>query len=66
MSKCPTPEKHRHATKRAAITALQALERDKGIDLGLGVYRCPCAAWHVGHRRKESAFARRMRKAMSR
>lgn len=54
MKSCPTPQKHRHRDRAAAVKARDALERDQGIDLGLEPYRCPCAAWHLGHKRKRA------------
>lgn len=54
MSACPTPEKHRHRSRIGAVKARDALERDKGIDLALEPYRCPCGAWHLGHKRKKT------------
>jgi hypothetical protein len=67
---CPHPEKHRHASFRAALKARDELESDKGIDLGLRPYRCD-DHWHLGHKSKPTAerwlagMARR-RKAASR
>lgn len=60
---CPHPEKHAHRSFRAALKARDSLEAADGIDLGLRPYRCPCGAWHLGHKHKTPPwFGRRKAK----
>lgn len=49
--KCPTPQKNRHATKAAALKALDALAASKPLGPDWNVYKCVCGVWHIGHRR---------------
>lgn len=48
---CPTPKKHRHANKAAALTALQRPSETKPLGPDWNVYRCVCGVWHIGHKR---------------
>lgn len=48
---CPTPKKHRHASKQAALKALEVLGEAKPLGPDWNVYKCVCGVWHIGHRR---------------
>lgn len=48
---CPTPKKHHHATKGAALKALDELSKAKPLGPDWNVYKCVCGVWHIGHRR---------------
>lgn len=49
--RCPTPKKHRHASKGAAQTALERLGDTTPLGQDWNVYKCVCGVWHIGHRR---------------
>lgn len=51
VQKCPTPDKHRHATKSHAQTALERFGESKLLGPDWNVYRCVCGVWHIGHKR---------------
>lgn len=51
MTGCPHPEKHRHASRAAALAALASLEKARGIDLTMRAYQCG-DHWHLGHPKK--------------
>lgn len=61
---CPHPEKIGYKTKQGAVAGRASLEKARGIDLGLKPYLCPCGKWHLGHRKKESGWAKRIRKSL--
>jgi hypothetical protein len=48
MSACPTPDKRRYQTQRAALHA--AIGSSSTFAMGMRVYRCECTAWHVTKR----------------
>lgn len=48
MTACPTPAKHRYATREAALIVAARLERVRGR--GLNPYTCPGCHWiHLTH-----------------
>lgn len=51
VQKCPTPKKHRHATKGAAQTALLSFDEATTLGSDWNAYRCICGVWHIGHKR---------------
>jgi hypothetical protein len=44
---CPTPSKHRYATREAALLVARRLERVRGRVLN--AYECPCGFVHLTH-----------------
>lgn len=60
MTDCPHPEKHRHASRKAAEKALANYDQDKGPDLGMAPYRCG-HHWHLGHRRKAKTLDQKLK-----
>lgn len=59
---CPTPRKHRHATKRGALAHLANLREARDLGPDWNAYRCPCGSWHVGH--KPGSLQFRIRRAL--
>lgn len=51
MTVCPHPEKTAHRSIKAALKARDSLEAERGLDIALRPYKCPCGSWHLGHRK---------------
>ena len=56
MSRCPTPRKRKHRSRRAAERELFGLWTKRGTvrePASLHTYKCPCGSWHVGHMKEK-------------
>lgn len=53
MVSCPTPDKNPYATDADAVANAAAAIRKRGGYLR--IYRCPCGAWHLTHKRRQTA-----------
>ncbi|MGQ4513635.1 hypothetical protein [Streptomyces sp. DW26H14] len=58
MTDCPTPSKHRYATREAALRVAARLARVRGRELN--PYTCPgCGWWHLTHLAAPERYATR-------
>jgi hypothetical protein len=63
-SACPSPHKHRHASRGAALAAIDSLQRANPdlVSPDLLPYLCGCGSWHVGH--SQDSLQTRIRRAI--